>query len=104
MSRARRTAFPHTLIADPPSRDFATTSAPNHRSMRSVWSRVGTLSITVVVPSALRPARRTHDLICAEATGVRREVNVSSISSFGEGARGELYLVSHDGVVYRLAS
>jgi hypothetical protein len=39
-----------------------------------------------------------------EATGVRREFDVSSISSFGEGARGELYLVSHDGVIYRLAS
>ena len=33
-----------------------------------------------------------------DATGVRREpFDVSSISSFGEGARGELYLVSHEG-------
>ena len=39
-----------------------------------------------------------------EATGVRRELEVSSLSSFGEGARGELYLVSHDGTIYRLVS
>jgi glucose/arabinose dehydrogenase len=39
-----------------------------------------------------------------EATGVRREpFKVSSLSSFGEGVRGELYLVSHDGSIYRLA-
>jgi len=39
-----------------------------------------------------------------KAVGVRRELEVSSISSFGEGARGELYLVSHEGSIYRLAS
>ena len=39
-----------------------------------------------------------------KATGVRREpFDVSSLSSFGEGARGELYLVSHEGAIYRLA-
>jgi len=39
-----------------------------------------------------------------DATGVRREpFDVSSISSFGEGARGELYLVSHEGEIFRLA-
>jgi glucose/arabinose dehydrogenase len=38
------------------------------------------------------------------ATGVRREAfKVSSLSSFGENARGELYLVSQGGTVYRLA-
>ncbi|MGH3142773.1 MAG: PQQ-dependent sugar dehydrogenase [Gaiellales bacterium] len=42
-------------------------------------------------------------VVGGEATGVRREFNVSSISSFGEGARGELYLVSHEGSIYRLA-
>jgi glucose/arabinose dehydrogenase len=42
-------------------------------------------------------------VVSGEATGVRREFNVSSISSFGEGARGELYLVSHEGSIYRLA-
>jgi glucose/arabinose dehydrogenase len=39
------------------------------------------------------------------ATGQRRErFRVASVSSFGEDARGELYLVSHGGRVYRLAS
>ena len=42
-------------------------------------------------------------VVNGEATGVRREFNVASISSFGEGARGELYLVSHEGSIYRLA-
>ncbi len=43
-------------------------------------------------------------VVDGKATGVRREpFGVSSISSFGEGARGELYLVSHEGSIYRLA-
>ena len=38
------------------------------------------------------------------AQDVRREpFQVASISSFGEDPRGELYLVSHEGTVYRLA-
>ena len=36
--------------------------------MRSVWSRVGIRSMTVVGPSALRPARRIADFTCALAT------------------------------------
>jgi hypothetical protein len=40
-----------------------------------------------------------------KATGIRREpFQVSNLTSFGEDARGELYAVSHGGVVYRLAS
>ncbi len=40
-----------------------------------------------------------------KAVGVRREpFKVSSLSSFGEDARGELYLVSLDGSVYRLTA
>jgi len=42
-------------------------------------------------------------VVDGKATSVRREpFEVSSISSFGEGARGELYLVSHEGDIYRL--
>ena len=44
-------------------------------------------------------------VVDGKATGVRREpFDVDSLSSFGEGARGELYLVSHEGAVYRLSS
>jgi glucose/arabinose dehydrogenase len=43
-------------------------------------------------------------VVAGEAVGVRREpFEVSGLSSFGEGARGELYLVSHEGDIYRLA-
>jgi hypothetical protein len=37
--------------------------------MRSVWSRVGAGSTTVVSPSAKSPASRIADLTCALATG-----------------------------------
>jgi hypothetical protein len=39
------------------------------RSSRSVWSRLGTVSTTVVEPAANMPAIRTHDLTCALGTG-----------------------------------
>ena len=43
---------------------------PSDRSSRSVWSREGTRSITVVGPSsAINPASRTADFSCALATG-----------------------------------
>ncbi len=43
-------------------------------------------------------------VVGGKATDVRRErFRVSSLASFGEDARGELYLVSHDGDIYRLA-
>ena len=45
------------------------TRAPAARSISSVWSRVGAGSITVVLPSAPRPASRIADLTCALATG-----------------------------------
>lgn len=38
-------------------------------SMRSVWSRVGTGSITVVAPGVFNPASSTADFTCADATG-----------------------------------
>ena len=43
-------------------------------------------------------------IVDGKATGVRRELfKVSSLTSFGQGVRGELYLVSQDGSIYRLA-
>ena len=42
---------------------------PARSSRRSVWSRLGSGSTTVVVPSASSPASSTQLLICAEATG-----------------------------------
>ena len=51
------------------TRFFTETSAPNWRNASSVWSRVRTGSRTVVVPSANRPANRTHVLTWALATG-----------------------------------
>jgi hypothetical protein len=39
--------------------------------MRSVWSRVGDGSTTVVAASASKPASSTHDFTCALATGSR---------------------------------
>ena len=45
------------------------TLAPASCSMRSVWSRVGAGSTTVVSPSAYSPASSTADFTCALATG-----------------------------------
>jgi glucose/arabinose dehydrogenase len=43
-------------------------------------------------------------VVRGKATSLRREpFRVRSLTSFGEDARGELYAVSHDGVVYRLS-
>jgi glucose/arabinose dehydrogenase len=43
-------------------------------------------------------------IVDGKATDVRREpFEVSGIASFGENPRGELYLVSHLGTIYRLA-
>ena len=58
-----------------PARDRLTsaparrTATPAPASIRSVWSRLGAGSVTVVVPSAARPAMSTHDFTCALATG-----------------------------------
>ena len=38
--------------------------------MRSVWSRLGCGSVTVVGSAAASPARSTHDFTCALATGI----------------------------------
>ena len=65
-------------MARPPSRSATATSAPKWRSMRSVWSRVASASITVVSPAACRPAISTAHLICAEATGSRYSIGTRS--------------------------
>ena len=55
-------------------------SAPNPRSIRSEWSRVGTGSITVVMPGVLRPASRTALLTCALATGRRYSIGTAGLA------------------------
>ena len=73
-----RTGSPGTWIASSSSSSWQVTvtrspsrliPAPARASSRSVWSRLGSGSTTVVVPSASRPASSTQLLICAEATG-----------------------------------
>ena len=54
------------------------TEAPKWASIFSVWSRLASLSITIVRPGELRPASSTADLICAEATGVRYSIGAGS--------------------------
>lgn len=47
---------------------------------------------------------RSFRLVNGEATAARREpFRIPSLTSFGEDAAGELYAVSHDGVLYRLS-
>ena len=72
-SRPLSSGQPTTVMRLPPpsARRHAATSAPKWRSMRSVWSRVGSGSITVVSPAVLRPASRMALFTCAEATGRR---------------------------------
>ena len=65
-------------MARRPSCSAAATSAPKWRSMRSVWSRVGCASITVVAPAACSPASSTADLIWAEGTGVAYSIGSRS--------------------------
>lgn len=65
-------AGPVSEMTRAPSASISTEmSAPKPASMRSVWSRVATGSITVVCPGVLRPARSTADFTCAEGTGTR---------------------------------
>jgi hypothetical protein len=45
------------------------TETPAPASIRSVWSRLGAGSTTVVVPPAPSPASSTQDFTCALATG-----------------------------------
>ena len=65
-------------IVRTPSASVSTSScAPNPRSIRSEWSRVGTGSITVVMPGVLRPASRIALFTCAEATGRRYSIGTA---------------------------
>src|SRR3546814_11356484 len=66
----------------------ALTSAPKWRSRFSVWSRVGSGSITVVMPGVFRAASRIADFTCAEATG--------NSYSIGSGWRSEERRVGKD--------
>ena len=70
--RARRTSVPAQARAAPHGRARgrrARPSTPKAGSIRSVWSRLGAGSRTVVTPSACRPASRTAVFTCALATG-----------------------------------
>ena len=54
-------------------------SAPKWASIFSVWSREASLSMTMVRPGELRPARRIADLSWAEGTGVRYSIGAGSL-------------------------
>ena len=61
-----RRLWPPTTLAASPSRSSL---APKAGSMRSVWSRLGIGSRTLVRPSACRPASSSAVFTCALATG-----------------------------------
>ena len=70
VKRAIISAKPLTAIFRPPSCIIETSiEAPNERSMFSVWSRVASRSVTVVVPGVLSAASRTADFTCADGIG-----------------------------------
>ena len=61
-----RSAAPPVTVSRPGA--LRSTSTPKAASARSVWSRVGSGSTTVVVPEARSPASSTALLICALGT------------------------------------
>ena len=65
----RNSGWPVRVMILPSFEDSTVSVAPKPKSMRSEWSRVGSFSITTVWPGALRPANKTADFTCAEATG-----------------------------------
>ena len=73
ISRARSSASPRIDTTSPST----VSSAPKPRSIRSLWSRVGTLSMTRVMPGVLRPASSTADFTWAEATGSRYSIGTA---------------------------
>ena len=56
-------------------------------SSRSVWSRLGSGSTTVVVPSASSPASSTQLLTCAEATGSSYSIPCSRRPAIASGVK-----------------
>ena len=75
----------------PPATDRASactdTSMPKPRSIRSVWSRVGSGSWTVVTPRACKPASRIALLIWALGTSGVHGIAARSAPSISIGAR-----------------
>ena len=69
------------MIRAPSSPVPVSIAAPKAASIRSVWSRVGTGSMMVVVPGTLRPASSTADLTCAEATGSRYSIGSGDVGT-----------------------
>ena len=61
---------PGVTVTTVRSGPLTSSCAPKARSIRSLWSRLWAGSITVVGPSAVRPASRIALFTWAEATGV----------------------------------
>ena len=59
---ARSSGWPVRVISRPSGVSTTEISAPKPASIRSVWSRVASFSITTVWPGAFKPASRTADL------------------------------------------
>ena len=74
ISCGRNSASPVRRITRSPLTSSTSSAAPKPRSIRSEWSRVGTGSITVVVPAVLRAASSTALFTCALATGRRYSI------------------------------
>ena len=76
---ATSSGWPATVMRRPSFPSDTATWAPKWRSMFSVWSRVGSGSITLVSPGALRPASSTADFTCADGTGKRYSIGSGSL-------------------------
>ncbi len=61
-------------------------SAPMTSIRRSVWSRDKPGSVTVVTPSAYKPARSRADFICALATGVLYSIAFRPVPCIAKGS------------------
>jgi hypothetical protein len=69
MTCGRSSGWPRRVITRPSGVTSVRMVAPKPASMRSVWSRVGSRSITTVSPGAFSPASSTADFTCALGTG-----------------------------------